>query len=88
MINQALMLLDLKSQDQLQLLIDLFCSIGNFLLLLAKYVKHVVEVEADFTAVEQAEINIQNNSISNKCRFFCEDLFHSYYSEEWAKCLL
>ncbi len=49
MINQALMLLDLKSQDQLQLdqlqlLIDLFCSIGNFSLLLAKYVKHVVEV--------------------------------------------
>ena len=87
MLNQALMLLDLKSQDQLQLLIDLFCSIGNFSLLLAKYVKHVVEVETDFTAVEQAEINIQNNSISN-ADFFCEDLFHSPYREEWVKRLL
>ncbi|WOC25402.1 23S rRNA (uracil(1939)-C(5))-methyltransferase RlmD [Pseudoalteromonas sp. N1230-9] len=79
MLNQAKEWLDLQGHEQV---LDLFCGIGNFSLLLAKYAKHVIGVEGVDSAVALAKQNAHTNSLSNT-DFYCFDLTQSMQSAAW-----
>lgn len=70
MIKDALELLDLKSDD---VVLDLFCGLGNFSLPLAKRAAKVVGVEGSQTMVERATMNARLNKLTNT-EFFCANL--------------
>jgi 23S rRNA (uracil1939-C5)-methyltransferase len=78
---QAIDWLDLKPNDQV---LDLFCGIGNFTLPLATKSGHVVGVEADTTAVEQAKQNADHNQLPNT-EFYVANLFDDCSIFPWAK---
>lgn len=79
MVAQAIQLLETHSNDQI---LDLFCGIGNFSLPIAKYCAHVVGVEGNEDAVQQAIINAKLNSIIN-ARFYCADLSIPCSNQAW-----
>jgi len=81
MINQALELLDLNSED---IVLDLFCGIGNFTLPIAQFCKHVVGVEGDAGAIEMAQHNAKLNNIDNT-EFYTENLFDDISASAWSK---
>ena len=62
MINLALQLMDLKSTD---IVLDLFCGLGNFSLPLAKFSAKVIGFEGSKTMVERAYMNAKANQLSN-----------------------
>lgn len=62
MIQQALDLLELKDED---VVLDLFCGLGNFTLPLAKRVKHVYGVEGYAPMIERAKRNAQQLGFQN-----------------------
>lgn len=62
MIQQALHLLDLSDED---IVLDLFCGLGNFTLPLAKRVKHVYGVEGYAPMIERAKRNAQSLGFHN-----------------------
>ena len=62
MVKLALQLMDLKSSD---IVLDLFCGLGNFSLPMAKYCAKVVGVEGSKTMVERAYMNAKANNLSN-----------------------
>lgn len=62
MIIRALELMDLKSTD---IVLDLFCGLGNFSLPMAKFCSKVLGVEGSKTMVERAYMNAKKNHISN-----------------------
>ncbi len=70
MVEHALKLLDLESDD---VVLDLFCGLGNFSLPMAKYSAKVVGVEGSDTMVKRAEMNARNNGITNT-EFLCANL--------------
>lgn len=70
MVALALELMDLKADD---VVLDLFCGLGNFSLPLAKHCAKVIGVEGSNTMVARATMNAQANAISN-AEFFCADL--------------
>ncbi len=70
MIAQALELLALEPQD---VVLDLFCGLGNFSLALAKYSSKVIGIEGSETMVERATMNAKTNGIGN-AEFFSSDL--------------
>lgn len=70
MINQALTLLELKPSD---IVLDLFCGIGNFSLPMAHEAAKVYGVEGDQKMVDRATMNAKLNDIENAA-FFCADL--------------
>ena len=79
MLHQAKEWLDLQGHEQV---LDLFCGIGNFSLLIAKYAKHVIGVEGVDSAVALAKQNAQTNSLLNT-DFYCFDLTQSMQSAAW-----
>ncbi|MBH0050422.1 23S rRNA (uracil(1939)-C(5))-methyltransferase RlmD [Pseudoalteromonas sp. SWYJZ19] len=79
MLKQAANWLDLKGDENL---LDLFCGIGNFSLVLAKQAKSVIGVEGVTSAVAMAAQNAQTNSITN-AQFHCFDLTQSIQSAPW-----
>ena len=79
MLHQAKQWLDLQGHEQV---LDLFCGIGNFSLLIAKYAKYVIGVEGVDSAVALAKQNAQTNSLSNT-DFYCFDLTKSMQSAAW-----
>lgn len=81
MVAQALTLLDLKKTDRV---LDLFCGIGNFSLALALQAQHVVGVEADKLAIEQAHANAALNHLSNT-EFYVGNLFDDCSEFNWAR---
>jgi 23S rRNA (uracil1939-C5)-methyltransferase len=70
MVSHAIVLMNLKADD---VVLDLFCGLGNFSLPLARHCKLVIGVEASHTMVARACMNAQLNKISN-ATFYCADL--------------
>ncbi len=68
MITQALALLDPNPED---VILDLFCGLGNFSLPFAKYAKQVVGVEGSDSAVSRAKENAARNGLSNTEFYAC-----------------
>lgn len=62
MISQAADLLDLKKSD---VVLDLFCGLGNFTLPFANMVSQIVGVEGDDSLVERAKHNAKLNELDN-----------------------
>lgn len=81
MIDQALAWLDISSTD---IVLDLFCGLGNFSLPLAKQAERVVGVEGVQFMVDKASYNAKLNGIAN-CQFYQADLNSDWLSNTWAK---
>ncbi|CAM3084555.1 23S rRNA (uracil-5-)-methyltransferase RumA [Legionella steigerwaltii] len=62
MVSQAIQLMDLKSTD---IVLDLFCGLGNFSLPMAQFCAKVLGVEGSKTMVERAYMNAKLNHIQN-----------------------
>ncbi|PWY54393.1 23S rRNA (uracil(1939)-C(5))-methyltransferase RlmD [Legionella qingyii] len=62
MVSQAMQLMDLKSTD---IVLDLFCGLGNFSLPMAKFCTKVLGVEGSKNMVERAYMNAKLNHIQN-----------------------
>ena len=81
MINRAIELLDLQSNDQV---LDLFCGLGNFSLPLAEYCKGVIGIEGSKTAVLRAQENAKHNDINKVC-FLAANLSEDVSRLAWTK---
>jgi 23S rRNA (uracil1939-C5)-methyltransferase len=81
MVNLALSMLDLNQED---LVLDLFCGLGNFTLPIAKYVKHVVGVDGDIGLINRAKQNAISNEIEN-VEFFAANLFEDSSAFTWYR---
>ena len=62
MVSLALELLDLNEQD---VVLDLFCGLGNFSLPMAKHAGRVMGIEGSETMVSRAHMNASHNGITN-----------------------
>jgi 23S rRNA (uracil1939-C5)-methyltransferase len=81
MIAQAMTLLDVNEED---VVLDLFCGLGNFTLPLATKVKHIVGIEGDQSLVDRALHNAQLNKLDN-VSFYEADLRRNHEHSEWFK---
>jgi 23S rRNA (uracil1939-C5)-methyltransferase len=81
MVNLALSMLDLNQED---LVLDLFCGLGNFTLPIAKYTKHVVGVDGDVGLINRAKQNAISNEIEN-AEFFAANLFEDSSAFTWYR---
>jgi 23S rRNA (uracil1939-C5)-methyltransferase len=81
MVSQALEWLSLKTED---VVLDLFCGLGNFSLPIATQVKEVVGVEGMQPMVNKADYNAQSNNIKN-ISFFQADLNSSWKKLPWLQ---
>jgi 23S rRNA (uracil1939-C5)-methyltransferase len=79
MVPRAVELLNPQTGD---LVLDLFCGVGNFTLPLATRSKSVVGVEGDQALVERAKENARRNGIEN-VSFFAANLYESLEQESW-----
>lgn len=70
MVDKALSLLELEPSD---VVLDLFCGLGNFSLPIAKHCAKVIGVEGSDAMVERAQMNAENNGLTNTS-FFCANL--------------
>jgi 23S rRNA (uracil1939-C5)-methyltransferase len=77
MITLALELLALSNND---VVLDLFCGLGNFSLPMALYAKQVIGLEGDKNMVMRAKENAIKNKVTN-VDFFMQDLFRADLSE-------
>ena len=81
MIAQAMSLLDIKQED---VILDLFCGLGNFTLPLATQVKTVVGIEGEQSLVERAKHNAKLNKLEN-VEFHVADLRRNHQDSDWFK---
>lgn len=81
MVNTAIQLLELNSDD---VVVDLFCGLGNFTLPIAKFCKSVVGIEGDADLVQRAEQNALLNHIKN-AQFYMANLADQNLSADWIK---
>ena len=81
MIDRALHFLELKKTD---MVLDLFCGIGNFSLPIARYCKTVVGIEGSASAILQAKKNADSNNIGN-AEFYMQDLSQDLKNADWSK---
>lgn len=81
MINQALKLLQLNSQD---VVLDLFCGLGNFTLPMAQQAKKVIGVEGSDAMVKRGYENAKLNNIAN-VDFYAADLTKDHSLQPWAQ---
>jgi 23S rRNA (uracil1939-C5)-methyltransferase len=79
MIANAISLLDLKAED---VVLDLFCGLGNFTLPMAKKVSSIVGVEGEASLVQRAQQNAHLNQIEN-VEFYTADLTKNHESSPW-----
>ncbi|MCC5793049.1 MAG: 23S rRNA (uracil(1939)-C(5))-methyltransferase RlmD [Legionellaceae bacterium] len=71
MVKQAVDLLALQQSD---VVMDLFCGLGNFTLPLARFSQSVIGIEGSAMMVERARMNARHNQIEN-VEFYHQDLF-------------
>ncbi len=81
MIAHAMSLLDIKSDD---VILDLFCGLGNFTLPIATKVKAIVGIEGEQSLVERAQHNAQLNKLDN-VSFHVADLRKNHQDSDWFK---
>lgn len=81
MITQALHWLALKADD---IVLDLFCGLGNFSLPIATQVKQVVGIEGVSDMVKRAKQNAVNNHVTN-IEFYQADLNAPWLENTWAR---
>jgi len=81
MIDQAMKLLDIDKND---VVLDLFCGLGNFTLPLATKVKAVVGIEGEQSLVDRAQHNAQLNRLNNVA-FHVADLRKNHENSDWFK---
>ena len=81
MIRRTLDLLDVLADD---VVLDLFCGLGNFTLPIARRAAAVVGVEGDEGLVARAAANAERNGIDN-ARFHAADLLLNHASAAWAR---
>lgn len=62
LVEKVLHLMDLQADD---VVLDLFCGLGNFSLPMAKYCAKVIGIEGEAAMVEQATENAKANGLSN-----------------------
>lgn len=67
-----------------QVLLDLFCGLGNFSLPLAPHLKQVIGVEGSLAMVERARNNAALNGLSNT-EFHCADLSQPITASAWFR---
>jgi 23S rRNA (uracil1939-C5)-methyltransferase len=79
MVPRAVELLNPQDDD---MVLDLFCGVGNFTLPLATRSKSVVGVEGDQALVERANENARRNGIEN-VSFYTANLYDSLQQEPW-----
>jgi 23S rRNA (uracil1939-C5)-methyltransferase len=75
--------MDMLSPAQDDVVLDLFCGLGNFTLPLAHRARRVVGVEGDAALVAKAEANAARNGVGNAA-FFRENLFEPAQFGPWA----
>ena len=81
MVSRAIELLQAEKDD---LILDLFCGLGNFSLPLARYAGQVIGVEGDENLVACARQNAELNGLTNT-GFFVADLNESPQQAAWIK---
>jgi len=81
MVKRSLDWLSLATTD---IVLDLFCGLGNFSLSLAQKVDQVVGIEGVQAMVDRATMNASNNQLNN-CQFYQADLNADWLSNNWAK---
>ncbi|MDO9317639.1 MAG: 23S rRNA (uracil(1939)-C(5))-methyltransferase RlmD [Gammaproteobacteria bacterium] len=81
MISQALTLLDLQPDD---VVLDLFCGLGNFTLPMATQCARVVGVEGSDEMVRRGEENAAANGIAN-ASFYSANLCVDFDESSWAQ---
>ncbi len=79
-ISKAINLLALKEDD---VVLDLFCGLGNFTLPLASRCKQVVGVEGSEEMVKRGSENALLNKLEN-VSFYAADLFQSIEDKPWS----
>ncbi|NOU50731.1 23S rRNA (uracil(1939)-C(5))-methyltransferase RlmD [Pseudoalteromonas sp. JBTF-M23] len=84
MLLQAFNWLDLSAQDRV---LDLFCGIGNFSLLMAKQANEVIGVEGSQSSVAMAKQNAHTNQLNN-VQFYCFDLTQQLAQANWFEASL
>ena len=80
-IRQALTLLDLNSTD---IVLDLFCGLGNFTLPIARSCHKVIGVEGSQEMVSRGEENARSNKIHNAA-FHAANLCEPLADKSWAR---
>ena len=80
MVKQAIELLNLKMTD---VVLDLFCGIGNFTLPISKYVHKVIGVEGNSEMVKRAQENAAHNQITNSF-FYTANLIELPIQSTWS----
>ncbi len=81
MVAQALAWLTLSDED---IVLDLFCGLGNFSLPIAQQVHTVVGIEGIQSMVERAQDNAEKNALNN-CQFYQADLNSDWQAAPWAQ---
>lgn len=77
--SKAIELLDLQKND---IVLDLFCGLGNFTLPIARYSQKVIGVEGDTDMTERARKNAKLNQLDN-VEFYSANLEDSFSSLPW-----
>jgi 23S rRNA (uracil1939-C5)-methyltransferase len=81
MVTQAIEWLEVNEDD---IVLDLFCGLGNFSLALATKAKRVVGVEGSLEMRQRASDNALLNTVNN-CKFYAANLFDSAeFNSDWA----
>ena len=78
-VNRAVAMLELGSAD---VVLDLFCGLGNFTLPIAKYCAKAIGIEGSEVLVQRGEENAKFNVIEN-VEFYSADLRAVIESESW-----
>lgn len=71
--NMVRTVLDFAGLTGEEIVLDLYCGIGNFALPLARRAKQVIGIESGYSAIEDAKANAAANGITN-AEFIADDL--------------